>query len=85
MDMCLQEGLHQIDLLSPAEKKITQKEYMAQQSGQEKLEKTNKKILADGLEPSSSVFQTQKQELRTAIKACAAQSKNFEMCIRDSP
>ena len=78
MDMCLQEGLHQIDLLSPAEKKITQKEYMAQQSGQEKLEKTNKKILADGLEPSSSVFQTQKQELRTAIKACAAQSKNFE-------
>lgn len=78
MDMCLQEGLHQIDLLSPAEKKITQKEYMAQQSGQEKLEKTNKKILADGLESSSSVFQTQKQELRTAIKACAAQSKNFE-------
>ena len=31
MDMCLQEGLHQIDLLSPAEKKITLKEYMAQQ------------------------------------------------------
>ena len=37
MDMCLQEGLHQIDLLSPAEKKITQKEYMAHQSGQEKM------------------------------------------------
>ena len=30
MDRCLQEGLHQIDLLAPAERKITQKEYMAQ-------------------------------------------------------
>ena len=27
MDMCLQEGLHQIDLLSPAEKKITERIY----------------------------------------------------------
>ena len=24
MDMCIQEGLHQVDLLSPAETKITQ-------------------------------------------------------------
>ena len=30
MDRCQQEGLHQIDLLAPAERKITQKEYMAQ-------------------------------------------------------
>lgn len=45
MEMCLQEGLHQIDLLSPAEEKITQKEYMAQQSGQKKLEKTNVKAM----------------------------------------
>ena len=43
MDMCIQEGLHQVDLLSPAETKITQAEYMAQKSGQKKLEETNKK------------------------------------------
>ena len=30
MDRCQQEGLHQIDLLAPAERKITQKEYQAQ-------------------------------------------------------
>ena len=30
MDRCQQEGLHQIYLLAPAERKITQKEYMAQ-------------------------------------------------------
>lgn len=28
MDMCIQEGLHQIDLLSPAETKVPQAEYM---------------------------------------------------------
>lgn len=38
MDMCHREGLHQIDLLQPAEVKITQAEYMAKLSGQELLE-----------------------------------------------
>ena len=47
--MCIQEGLHQINLLSPAETKVTQAEYMIQKSGQKKLEETNKKIIADGL------------------------------------
>ena len=41
MDMCIQEGLHQIDLLSPAETKVPQAEYMAQKSGQKKLEEKN--------------------------------------------
>lgn len=78
MNMCIQEGLHQIDLLSPAETKITQDEYMAQKFGQEKLEKTNKKIIADGFKPTTTIFQTQKQELRNAIEECASLSKNFE-------
>lgn len=78
MDMCHREGLHQIDLLSPAEVKITQVEYMAQQSGQDKLEKTNKKIIADGFKPTATIFQTQKQDLRNAIEECAALSNNFE-------
>ena len=78
MDMCIQEGLHQIDLLSPAETKITQAEYMAQKSGQKKLEETNKKIIADGLKPTATMFQTQKQELRNAIKECSSHSKSFQ-------
>ncbi len=36
IDRCQQEGLHQIDLLAPAERKITQKEYMSQKHGQRK-------------------------------------------------
>lgn len=78
MDMCIQEGLHQVDLLSPAETKITQAEYMAQKSGQKKLEETNKKIIADGLKPTATMFQTQKQELRNAIEECSSHSKNFQ-------
>ncbi len=76
--MCIQEGLHQIDLLSPAETKVTQAEYMAQKSGQKKLEETNKKIIADGLKPTATTFQTQKQELRNAIEECSSHSKNFQ-------
>ena len=78
MDMCIQEGLHQVDLLSPAETKITQAEYMAQKSGQKKLEETNKKIIADGLKPNATTFQTQKQELRNAIEECSSHSKSFQ-------
>lgn len=44
MDMCQKEGLHQVDLLSPAERKITEKEYWAQRRGQEKLDKLNQKM-----------------------------------------
>ena len=76
--MCIQEELHQVDLLSPAETKITQAEYMAQKSGQKKLEETNKKIIADGLKPNATMFQTQKQELRNAIEECSSHSKSFQ-------
>ena len=78
MNRCQQEGLHQIDLLAPAERKITQEEYMAQKSGQEKLEKVNQEIIADGLKPTSTVFQTQKDYLRNAIDECVATSGSFE-------
>lgn len=78
MDRCQQEGLHQIDLLAPAEKKITQKEYMAQKHGQQKLDEINQKIIEDGLKPTSTVFLTQKEYLRNAIDECAATSNSFD-------
>ena len=78
MDRCQQEGLHQIDLLAPAERKITQKEYMAQKHGQQKLDEINQKIIEDGLKPTSTVFLTQKEYLRNAIDKCAATSNSFD-------
>ena len=78
MDRCQQEGLHQIDLLAPAERKITQKEYMAQKHGQQTIDEINQKIIEDGLKPTSTVFLTQKEYLRQAIDECAVTSSNFD-------
>lgn len=74
MDICRREHLHQIDLLAPAEKKITDREYHAKRSGQRKLDARNRQILADGLTPRKTVFQTQKEFLRFAIEDTAAVS-----------
>ena len=41
--------LHQVDLLTPAERKITEKEYWAQRRGQEKLDELNQKMKEDGI------------------------------------
>ena len=78
MERCQQEGFHQIDLLVPAERKTTQKEYIAQKHGQQKLDEINQKIIEDGLKPTSTVFLTQKEYLRNAIDECASTSNSFD-------
>ena len=78
MDMCQKEGLHQVDLLSPAERKITEKEYWAQRRGQEKLDKLNQKMLEEGITPKETRYQTEKQFLRDAIDDAASTAKSPE-------
>ena len=78
MDMCQKEGLHQVDLLSPAERKITEKEYWAQRRGQEKLDKLNQKMLEDGITPKETRYQTEKQFLQDAIDDAASTAKSPE-------
>lgn len=78
MDMCQKEGLHQVDLLSPAERKITEKEYWAQRRGQEKLNKLNQKMLEDGITPKETRYQTEKQFLRDAIDDAASTARSPE-------
>ena len=78
MDMCQKEGLHQVDLLSPAERKITEKEYWAQRREQEKLDKLNQKMLEDGITPKETRYQTEKQLLRDAIDDAASTAKSPE-------
>ena len=86
MRMCEREGLHQVDLISPAKNKITNKEYRARQRGQERLDDLNREIVADGMTPARTVFQTQKQHLREAILDAAGRSSNlqeFERILKD--
>ena len=78
MDMCQKEGLHQVDLLSPAERKITEKEYWAQRRGQETLDKLNQKMLEDGITPKETRYQTEKQFLRDAIDDATSTAKSPE-------
>ena len=78
MDMCQKEGLHQVDLLTPAERKITEKEYWAQRRGQEKLDKLNQKMKEDGITPKETRYQTEKQFLRDAIDDVASTAKSPE-------
>ncbi len=78
MDMCQKEGLHQVNLLSPAERKITEKEYWAQRRGQETLDKLNQKMLEDGITPKETRYQTEKQFLRDAIDDAASTAKSPE-------
>ena len=78
MAMCEREGLHQIDLLSPAPEKVTEAEFRAKIRGQKKLAQINQEIVRKGLKPVSTTFQTQKDFLRKAIDECAGSARNFK-------
>lgn len=78
MDMCTANGLNQVDLLTPAERKISEKEYWAKRKGQKKLDKHNAQLEKKGLTPRQTTFQTEKQYLRDAIDTVASQAISQE-------
>ncbi|MBR1634773.1 MAG: relaxase/mobilization nuclease domain-containing protein [Lachnospiraceae bacterium] len=67
MDLCHREQLHQVDLLHPPKKRITEKEYYANRRAKEKAGKSG-----------TTKFETQKDYLRKAIEDCAGKSNNEE-------
>jgi len=78
MDMCHRENLYQVDLLNPAKRKITEKEYWANRRGQNKLNKLNSQIIADSVTPRKTKFQTQKEFLRVSIDDVARFAHSLE-------
>ena len=78
MDMCTANGLNQVDLLTPAERKISEKEYWAKRRGQKKLDKHNAELEKKGLTPRQTTFQTEKQYLRDAIDIVTSQAISQE-------
>lgn len=78
MDMCTANGFNQVDLLTPAERKISEKEYWAKRRGQKKLDKHNAQLEKKGLTPRQTTFQTEKQYLRDAIDTVASQAISQE-------
>lgn len=81
MSMCDREGLHQVDLLSPAKDKMTDKEYYTHKHGQDHLNNDDKQHNREKTSPSKTVFQTQKQYVREAVKEVASKATSFnEFC-----
>lgn len=78
MDLCHREQLHQVDLLSPTERKVTDREYYAQRRGQKKLDTLNREMTAGGITPRKTKFETQKDFLRNAIEEAAASARSLE-------
>lgn len=78
MDLCHREHLHQVDLLTPAERKITEREYHAKRRGQRNLNNCNEKMISEGITPRKTTFQTQKDFLRTAIEDASTSAHNLE-------
>ena len=74
MDMCRREKLHQVELLAPAPKKITDREYRAAQHGKQKTAGSPGQISADSAQ-KPSIFQTQKQFLLDAIEDAARHAR----------
>ena len=78
MDICHSNGLNQVDLLTPAERKISEKEYWAKRRCQKKLDEHNAELKKKGLTPRQTTFQTEKQYLRDAIDTVASQAISQE-------
>ncbi len=78
MDLCQREGLYQVDLLSPAKVRITDREYWAQRRGQAKLDQENAAKAAAGEKPEKTVYETGNAILRRQIKSVLEDSQNFD-------
>lgn len=78
MEMCQQQDFYQVDLLTPAKVHVSEKEYWARRKGQQKLDQKNEEIIASGLSPKTTIFETQKDTLRKSITPAMLQSHNIE-------
>ena len=78
MEMCHREGLYQIDLLNGSRNKVTEREYWAKRKGQAKLDKENAALLAEGITPRQTKFETDKDRLRQTIRKALSTAASFD-------
>ena len=75
-EICDREHLSTVDYSLPTEKKVTDREYRAKRDGQEKLEETNRAVLADGLKPRRTKYETIMDQIREAVDYAAREAEN---------
>ena len=78
MEMCHREGLYQIDLLNGSKNRVTDREYWAQKKGQAALDKQNAPMIAGGITPRQTKFETNKEKLRQTLRKALATATGFD-------
>ena len=78
MEMCHREGLYQINLLNGSKNRVTEREYWAQKKGQAALDKQNAPMLAEGITPRQTKFETNKEKLRQTIRQALSTAASFD-------
>ena len=78
MELCHREGLYQIDLLNGSKNRITDREYWARKKGQAELDKRNAPMIAGGITPRQTKFETDKDKLRQTIRKALATAASYE-------
>ena len=78
MEMCHSEGLYQIDLLNGSKERVTDWEYWAQKKGQAALDARNAPMIADGIAPRTTKFETDKAKLCRSIRAALSEATSFD-------
>lgn len=78
MTLCQREQFYQVDLLSPAKVRITDREYWAQRKGQAKLDEENKIKIESGITPDRTEFETENGFLRRIITSTLEDSSTYE-------
>ena len=78
MELCHRENLYQIDLLNGSKNRVTDREYWEQKKGQAALDKQNASMIAGGITPRQTKFETNKEKLRQTIRAALSAATSFE-------
>ena len=78
MEMCHSEGLYQIDLLNGSKERVTDREYWAQKKGQAALDELNAPMIADGIAPRTTKFETDKAKLRRTIRDALSKATSLD-------
>ena len=78
MEICHRERLYQIDLLNGSKNRVTDREYWAQKKGQAALDRQNAPMIAGGITPRQTKFETNKEKLRQTIRKALATAASFD-------
>ncbi len=78
MNICQREQLYQVDLLSPAKVKITEREYWQKRRMQKQFDEQNAKNHDTGSSDNQTKYETTKDKLRVAITACMLQAHSLD-------